>query len=133
MLSTHSICHLLQCMQHKLHLSACCAALSYPPAAQIAASKHEGAANKAMYALGSIVRSPVALARSQFYAQAGLGQLQALLGQAAGAPLRVKAKAINLIADLIEMTANGDDESLETWDEKVGGVACVVCTSYGKT
>ncbi|WIA12966.1 hypothetical protein OEZ85_006580 [Tetradesmus obliquus] len=86
---------------------------------QIAASKHEGAANKAMYALGSIVRSPVALARSQFYAQAGLGQLQALLGQAAGAPLRVKAKAINLIADLIEMTANGDDESLETWDEKV--------------
>ncbi|KAF6264633.1 hypothetical protein COO60DRAFT_1634248 [Scenedesmus sp. NREL 46B-D3] len=85
----------------------------------IAAAKHEGAANKAMYALGNIVRSPVPLARSQFYAQAGLGQLQALLGQAAAAPLRVKSKAINLIADLIEMTANGDDESLETWDGKV--------------
>jgi hypothetical protein len=72
-----------------------------------------------MYGLGNIVRSPVPLARSQFYAAAGLGQLQALLGQAAGAPLRVKRKAINLIADLIEMTANGDDESLETWDDKV--------------
>jgi hypothetical protein len=93
--------------------------LASRPPHQIAATKHEGAANKAMYALGNIVRSPVPLARSQFYDQAGLGQLQALLGQAAGAPLRVKSKAINLIADLIEMTANGDDESLATWDEKV--------------
>jgi hypothetical protein len=96
---------------------------------QIAATKHEGAANKAMYALGSVVRSPVPLARSQFYAQAGLGQLQSLLGQAAGASLRVRSKAINLIADLIEMTANGDDESLETWDEKVGAVWDTVCAS----
>jgi hypothetical protein len=97
--------------------------LSNPPT-QIAATKHEGAANKAMYALGNIVRSPVPLARSQFYALAGLGKLQALLGQAAAAPLRVKSKAINLIADLIEMTANGDDTSLETWDEQVSEQCC---------
>lgn len=72
-----------------------------------------------MYALGAIVRSPVAEARGQFYSQAGLGKLQALMAPSAGAALRVKSKAINLISDLIEMTANGDDTSLETWDEKV--------------
>lgn len=85
----------------------------------MAAAKHEGVANKAMYALGAITRSPVPQARSQFYSQAGLGRLQALLVPSTGTALRVKTKVINLVADLIEMTGNGDDVSLDTWGEQV--------------
>lgn len=86
---------------------------------QLAGSSHEGAANKAMYAASVLVRSPVQEARSSFYQQGGLKQLQTLAAPSSKTPLRVKTKVINLITDLIEMTATGDDTSLDTWDDKV--------------
>lgn len=72
-----------------------------------------------MYAVGVLVRSPVHEARSTFYALGGLKQLQTITAPSSGTSLRVKTKVINLITDLIEMAATGDDTSLETWDEGV--------------
>lgn len=86
---------------------------------QLTGSRHEGAANKAMYAVGVLVRSPVQEARSRFYQLGGLKKLQSLMAPSSGTALRVKSKVINLITDLIEMAATGDDTSLETWDDQV--------------
>eukprot|EP00775_Hariotina_reticulata_P011348 gene11348-11497_t len=88
---------------------------------QLAGSGHEGAAAKAMYALGVLVRGPVPQARTMFFADAGLGKLQTLMAPKAKVSQKVKAKALNLVSDLIEMTATGDDNSLDTFDEKVMG------------
>lgn len=80
-------------------------------------SRHEGAAVKAVYALAALVRAPLPAGRALFYRTGGLGRLQALASPSSGAPRRAKAKAVTLVADLIELTASGDDDSVETWGE----------------
>jgi hypothetical protein len=74
-----------------------------------------------MYALGVLVRGPVPQARTTFFADAGLGKLQILMAPKSRASHKVKAKALNLVSDLIEMTATGDDNSLDTLDEGIMG------------
>jgi hypothetical protein len=54
-----------------------------------------------MFALGRLVAGPAPAARTAFYNSGGLAKLQALLARAAGAGKRVKARAVNLISDLI--------------------------------
>lgn len=61
----------------------------------------EEAANKAMYALARLVSGPAPGARAHFFNLGGMSQLQALMSASSAAPTRVKARAVNLVSDLI--------------------------------
>lgn len=63
----------------------------------------EEVANKAMYALARLVAGPAPATRAEFYNMGGMPQLQAILGGSSGASTRVKARAVNLVSDLIGM------------------------------
>lgn len=87
--------------------------------AQVAAAKDEGAALKAVYALGQLLRLSRP-ARSSFYSQSGLRRMRAVMG-ADGASLRLQRKAVSLVTDLIEVSLGAFYGSPQEGQQDGGG------------
>ncbi|KAI8467908.1 MAG: hypothetical protein J3K34DRAFT_24864 [Monoraphidium minutum] len=93
------------------------------PAALLAVSQlpSDAAAAKGLYALGAVVRGSRA-ARAAFYAASGLAQLEAAMAPGPAAKSqRVRAKALHLLTDLLELAAEEEAAAAEAQAQAQAG------------